>query len=130
MIAYDYPLLGIFWTMMMFFIWIAWFGALFSVIGDIFRSDDLGGAAKAAWTVGVVMVPLLGVMIYLLTRGEGMHGRKLAEERAEQANLDAFVRDVSSSSDPADELIKLNELRSNGVITQDELDRHKAKLLS
>ncbi len=130
MIAYDYPLLGIFWTMMMFFIWIAWFGALFSVIGDIFRSDDLGGAAKAAWTVGVVMVPLLGVMIYLLTRGEGMHGRKLAEERAKQANLDAFVRDVSSSSDPADELIKLNELRSNGVITQDELDRHKAKMLS
>ncbi len=130
MIAYDYPLLGIFWTMMMFFIWIAWFGALFSVIGDIFRSDDLGGAAKAAWTVGVVMVPLLGVMIYLLTRGEGMHGRKLAEERAEQANLDAFVRDVSSSSDPADELIKLNELRSNGVITQEELDRHKAKMLS
>ncbi len=130
MIAYDYPLLGIFWTMMMFFIWIAWFGALFSVIGDIFRSDDLGGAAKAAWTVGVVMVPLLGVMIYLLTRGEGMHGRKLAEERAEQANLDAFVRDVSSSSDPADELAKLSELKSNGVITQDEFDRHKAKLLS
>ena len=130
MIAYDYPLLGIFWTMMMFFIWIAWFAALFSVIGDIFRSDDLGGAAKAAWTVGVVMVPLLGVMIYLLTRGEGMQGRKLAEERAKQANLDAFVRDVSSSSDPADELIKLNELRSNGVITQDELDRHKAKMLS
>ena len=64
MIAYDYPLLGIFWTMMMFFIWIAWFGALYSVIGDIFRSDDLGGAAKAGWTVGVVMVPLLGLMIY------------------------------------------------------------------
>jgi hypothetical protein len=130
MIAYDYPLLGIFWTIMMLFIWIAWFGALFSVIGDIFRSDDLGGAAKAGWTVGVVMVPLLGLMIYLLTRGEGMQGRKLAEERAKQANTDAFVRDVSSSSDPADELTKLNELRSNGVITQDEFDRHKAKMLS
>jgi hypothetical protein len=129
MIAYDYPLVGVFWTMMMFFIWIAWFAALFSVIGDIFRSDDLGGAAKAGWTVGVVIVPLLGLMIYLLTRGEGMQGRKLAEERAKQANTDAFVRDVSSSSDPADELTKLNELRSNGVITQDELDRYRAKML-
>ncbi len=130
MFAYDYPLAGIFWTTAMLFIWIAWFSALFSIIGDIFRSDDLGGAAKAGWTVGVVMVPLLGLMIYLLTRGEGMQGRKLAEERAKQADVDAFVRDVSSSSDPADELNKLNELKSNGVITQDEFDRHKAKILS
>jgi hypothetical protein len=129
MMAYDYPLAGIFWTMMMFFIWIAWFGALFSVIGDIFRSDDLGGAAKAGWTVAVIIVPLIGLMVYLLSRGEGMQGRKLAEERAQQADMQTYVRDVSSSSGSADDLATLSELQSNGVITPDEFERQKAKIL-
>jgi hypothetical protein len=130
MIAYDYPLAGIFWTMLLFFLWLAWFSALFGVIGDVFHSDDLGGAAKAGWTAAVIIVPFLGLMIYLLFRGEGMQGRRWAVAQERQAGFEAQVRSAAPSSGAADELNKLIELRSNGVITPDEFERQKAKVLS
>jgi len=130
MIAYDYPLLGLFWTMMWFFLWLAWLSALFGVIGDIFRSGDLGGAGKAVWIVVVILLPLLGVMIYLLARGDGMSQRQIATAQARQAEFDAYVRGVAAPSGPADELSKLGELKTNGVITAEEFERQKAKLLA
>ena len=130
MIAYDFPLAGVFWTLMMLFLWIAWFAALLSVIGDIFRSDDHGGAAKAAWTVAVVIIPLIGLTIYLVSRGDGMHARKVAEDRAKQAATDEYLREVSAPADPAEELALLGELLSHGVITSEEYERQKVKTLA
>lgn len=131
MLAYDYPLLGLFWTMLIFFIWIAWLMILFSSIIDIFRSDDLGGWAKAGWLLFVIVLPLLGVLVYVLARGDGMGRRDLAQAQARQADYDAYVRSaVSSSSGVADELSKLSELQAAGVVTAEEFERQKAKLLA
>ena len=81
-LAYDYPLLGLFWTMLWFFLWIAWLVALFQIIGDIFNSDDLGGWGKALWLIFVIILPLLGVLIYLIARGGGMQRRAIEKARA------------------------------------------------
>ena len=75
MLAYDYPLLGLFWTMMIWFLWIAWIVLLFRVIADIFRSRDLGGGGKALWAIFVIVVPWLGVLVYLIARGDSMTDR-------------------------------------------------------
>ncbi len=130
MLAYDYPILGLFWTMLMLFIWIAWLMLLFHIIFDIFRSDDMSGWGKAGWLLLVIVVPLLGVLIYLIARGDGMTQRQIAQAQAQQADFDNYVRDVSSSSSAADEIAKLGELKANGVITDDEFAAQKAKLLA
>ena len=130
MLAYDYPILGLFWTMLMLFIWIAWLMLLFHIIFDIFRSDDMSGWGKAGWMLLVLVVPLLGVLIYLIARGDGMTQRQIASAQAQQADFDSYVREVSSSSSTADEISKLSELKANGTITDDEFAAQKAKLLA
>lgn len=129
MLADDYPLLGLFWTMLMLFIWVAWLMALFRVIFDIFRSDDIGGWGKAGWMLLVLVVPLIGVLVYALARGDGMRQRDVARAQARQADFDSHVRSTaSSSSGVADEIAKLSELQASGVITGDEFAQQKAKL--
>lgn len=129
MLADDYPLLGLFWTMLMLFIWVAWLMALFRVIFDIFRSDDIGGWGKAGWMLLVLVVPLIGVLVYALARGDGMRQRDVARAQARQADFDSYVRSTaSSSSGVADEIAKLSELQASGVITGDEFAQQKAKL--
>lgn len=131
MLAYDYPILGVFWTMLMLFIWIAWLFILFQVIFDIFRSHDMGGWGKAGWFLLVVVLPLLGVLIYVLARGDGMRERDLQRAQDQQAQMDAYVRQAAgSSSGVADELAKLNDLQSSGVITAEQFEAQKAKLLA
>jgi hypothetical protein len=131
MFAYDYPLLGLFWTMLIFFIWISWLMILFNVVIDIFRSDDLGGGGKAGWMLLVIVLPILGVLIYVLSRGDSMRQREVARAQAHQGDFDSYIRSaVSSSSGVADELSKLGELQASGVITADEFDRQKTKLLA
>jgi len=131
MLADDYPLLGLFWTMLMLFIWVAWLMALFRVIFDIFRSDDIGGWGKAGWMLLVLVVPLIGVLVYALARGDGMRQRDVARAQARQADFDSYVRSTaSSSSGVADEIAKLSELQASGVITGDEFAQQKAKLLA
>jgi len=131
MLAYDYPVLGVFWTMLMLFIWIAWLFILFQVIFDIFRSHDMGGWGKAGWFLLVVVLPLLGVLIYIIARGDNMAERKMADAQAQQADFDSYVRNVSSSSSGiADEITKLGELQASGVITAEEFQSQKAKLLA
>ena len=97
---------------------------------DIFRSDDLGGFAKAGWMLLVIAVPFLGVFIYVMARGDDMTQRDVASAQAQQADFDAYVQSVSSSSGVADEITKLGELQASGVLTADEFDRQKAKLLA
>ena len=131
MLAYDYPILGVFWTMLMLFIWIAWLFILFQVIFDIFRSHDMGGWGKAGWFLLVVVLPLLGVLIYVLARGDGMRERDLKRAQDQQAQMDAYVRQAAGSSGGvADELAKLNDLQNSGVITAEQFEAQKAKLLS
>ena len=130
MLAYDYPLMGAFWTMLMFFLWIAWIMLLFKVFGDIFRSHDMGGWAKALWSIFVILVPFLGVFVYLIARGRAMTERDIEQARAQEQAFKTYVRDAASTGGTAEELTKLAELRESGVITDAEFADQKAKLLS
>ena len=129
MLAYDYPILGLFWTMLILFLWVAWIMLVFQVIVDIFRSD-MGGFAKALWAIFVIVVPWLGVLIYLIANGDKMTGRSIAAAQQQQAQMDAYIRDAAASGGTADELTKLSALRDQGVITAEEFESQKAKLLA
>jgi hypothetical protein len=125
----SYPLLNVFWTMFEFFVWIIWIWLLVMVFFDIFRSHDLSGLAKALWVLFVVVIPLIGVLVYLIARGTGMHER--AEQRAARQDQ-AFRSYVQQSAAPnsADQLAKLADLRDRGVITPEEFASEKAKVLA
>jgi len=129
MLAYDYPLMGVFWSMLWFFLWIIWIMLLFRVIGDIFRSQDLGGFAKVLWLLLVIVVPFFGVFVYMIARGHAMaqHDMNAAQARDEQ--FKAYVQQVAPSSGSADELAKLAELHQSGVLTDAEFAQQKAKVL-
>lgn len=129
--AYQYPLLDIFLTMFWLFIWILWIFLLIRILMDIFRSDDLGGWAKAGWTILVIVLPYLGVFIYLIARGKKM-GEHAAEAAAQQdAASREYIRNAvqSNGSGAADELTRLADLRERGVITDAEFQQAKAKAL-
>ena len=131
MLAYTYPLLSIFWTMLEFFLFFLWIWLLIIIFSDIFRSHDMGGLAKAVWVLFVIILPFLGVLIYLIARGGSMHER--AEKQAEQSQkaFDDYVKKTAGASGSSvDELAKLADLKSKGVITDAEFDAQKAKLLS
>jgi len=131
MLAYDYPILGLFWSMLIFFLWIAWFVIFFQVVIDIFRSHDMGGWAKAGWFVLVLFVPLLGVLIYVIARGDSMSERQFSRARAQQEAMDSYIKQAAGGSGGvADELAKLSELKASGVISDDEFAAQKAKLLA
>jgi hypothetical protein len=129
--AYDYPLLGVFWTMMIWFLWIAWIVVLFRVIADIFRSRDLGGFSKALWAIFVIVVPFLGVLVYLIARGHSMTDRDVQQAQAQDAAFRSYVQDVAATNGgTADELTKLANLQAQGVITDAEFAQQKAKILA
>ena len=131
MLSYDYPILGLFWTMLWLFLWIAWIILLFRVIIDIFRSRDMGGWGKALWTIFVIVLPFLGVFVYLIARGQSMADRDLDEVRSRQAAFQSYVQDVAvSGGSAADELTKLASLRDQGVITDAEFAKQKSRLLA
>ena len=129
MIAYDYPLLGLFWSMMIFFLWFAWLILLFRVFADIFRSQDMGGWAKALWSIFVILLPFLGVFIYVIVNGRAMGERAAADAQQQQAAFDTYVRQTAGTASQADELTKLAALRDNGTLTDAEFTAQKAKLL-
>ena len=131
MLAYDYPLLGLFWTLAFWFLWFAWIVLLFRVIADIFRSHDLGGGGKALWSIFVILVPWLGVLVYLIARGKSMSERDRQQAQARQDEFQAYVKDVATTSTgSADELTKLASLRDQGVLTDAEFAQQKAKILA
>lgn len=132
-LAYDYPLLSAFWTMLWFFLWVLWFILLFRVIFDIFRDDDMSGWAKAGWLVFVIVVPFLGVLVYVIARGRGMGKREIAQARAQQQAFDSYVREAAQGSGPVssvDELARLSEIRARGDISDEEFRRAKELVLS
>ena len=129
MLAYDYPILGLFWTMLILFLWIAWIVLVIHVLIDVFRSD-MGGFSKALWAIFVILIPWLGVLIYIIANGDKMAGRSIAAAQQQQAQVDDYIRSTAGSGGTADELTKLASLRDQGVITSAEFDSQKAKLLS
>lgn len=130
MIAYDYPLLGVFWTMLMFFLWFAWLMLLFRIFGDIFRDSELSGWGKALWSIFVIILPLLGTLIYLIARGDGMARRDLKQAQEAEAAFKDYVRTTAGTGGgTADELSKLADLHAKGVLTDEEFAAQKSKLL-
>ncbi|RAJ38793.1 putative oligomerization/nucleic acid binding protein [Kitasatospora sp. SolWspMP-SS2h] len=137
----NYPLLNIFWTMLELFLWILWFFLLFKIITDIFRSHDMGGGAKAAWTILVILLPFLGVLLYLIVRGGSMHERDLAQAKQADAAFQEYVRKAAgtgggpapsggSSGGHVADLARLADLKNSGALTEEEYQRAKDKLLT
>ena len=129
-VAADYPLLNIFWTIIIVFAWVAWFWVLIIVISDLFSRHDIGGWAKAFWMLFVIVVPFLGVFIYVISQGKGMGERRDKQVKASQQEFDSYVRQVAASDGPADQIAKAKQLLDNGTIDQAEFDRLKAQALA
>ncbi len=130
MVAADYPFLDVLWTMLIFFIWIAWFMILFRVLIDIFRRHDIGGGSKVLWIVFVILLPFLGVFVYIITQSHHMAERDMKQAAGAQAQFDEHVKSVAGSGGPAAEIEKANALLSSGAITQAEFDEIKRKALA
>jgi hypothetical protein len=132
MLAYDYPLGGVFLSMLYFFLFFIWIWILFTVFMDIFRSPDLSGWLKALWSIFVIVLPFLGVFVYLIARGGKMQERKLDEAAQQKQAFDSYVRDAAGSSngDVTSQLAQLADLKAQGVLTDSEFDVQKAKLLA
>jgi hypothetical protein len=130
LIAADYPFLNILWSMIIFFAWVAWLFILFRVIADIFRRHDTSGWGKAAWLIFVIVLPFLGVLIYLIANGDEMGQRDLEHARMAQANMDDYVKSVAGSGGAAAEIDKAKQLLDSGAITQAEFDAIKAKAIA
>ena len=128
MMAADYPFMDVLWTMLIFFVWIIWIWIVVTVLIDVFRRHDIGGFAKAAWVIFVVILPWLGVLIYLIAQHDGMRERSVKQAQAQRAAFDDYVRDTAGGS--AGEIAKAKELLDAGTITQAEFDALKTKALS
>ncbi len=125
------PILDVFWSMLVFFLFIAWIWVLVAVIADVFRSDDLSGAAKALWTIFIIVIPWLGVLIYLISRGDTMADRQMKAAVAQQQATREYIQQAAGSApSTADELKKLSDLKSQGVLSDAEYEAQKAKLLA
>jgi predicted PurR-regulated permease PerM len=128
----SYPLLNIFWTIFELFLWIIWIWILIWIFIDIFRSHDLSGGAKALWVLFVLFIPLVGVLVYLIARGGKMHEHAAQDARQQDQEFRQYVQQAAASSpaSTADQLAKLADLRDRGVISAEEFDREKAKVLA
>jgi len=126
--AADYPLLNIIWTMLVFFGFFLWIMLIFRAFADLFGRDDIGGWAKAGWTILIIFLPLLGVCIYLLSQGRGVTEREAAKAQQSKGEFDDYVRTVAAS--PADDIAKAKELLDSGAIDADEFASLKAKALA
>ena len=128
LIAADYPFLEVLWTILIFFAWVIYIWIAITVLIDVFRRHDIGGWTKAAWVVFIIVLPFLGILIYLITQHDGMRERSAKQVEAQQEAFDKYVRDAAGGS--AAEIAKAKELLDSGAITQEEFERIKAKALS
>lgn len=129
----NYPLLDVFLSMLWFFLWMLWIFTVVWILIDVFRSDDMGGWAKAGWTVFIILLPLLGVLVYLIARGGSMRERQMREAEAREAAFRSQVQEAAGSgggTSAAYELSKLSDLHDRGVLTDAEFERQKAKILA
>ncbi|MEZ0070359.1 heme exporter protein D [Streptacidiphilus sp. MAP12-20] len=133
----NYPMLNLFWTMLVFFMWVLWLFLLFRILGDIFRSQDMGGFAKAMWILFVILLPFLGVLVYVIVRGHSMGQRDVEQAQKQEQALRAYVRDAAATDQQnagggssVDELARLAELRDKGALSEEEFQQAKTKLLA
>ena len=129
-LAADYPFLDVFWTMLIFFLWVMWFWILIAVFGDLFGRKDISGWSKAGWSVFVLFLPFLGVLVYLGVNGSGMAERRVKDVRQNQAQTDEYIRSVATSGGPAAEIEKAKALLDSGAIDQAEFSALKQKALA
>jgi ABC-type multidrug transport system fused ATPase/permease subunit len=129
-LANDFGTGQVFWSMLWFFFFLIWIWLLIVVFSDIFRSHDMGGWAKALWVIGIIIFPYLGILVYLIARGGSMHERAVKQAQAYDQAAQQYIRSVAGSGSPSEELEKLNNLKSQGVIDQAEFDRLKAQIVS
>ena len=128
--SYNYPALDIFWTIIEIILWVIWIWILIYVFIDIFRSRDLSGWGKALWFIFVLFIPLIGVLVYLIARGGSMHERAVQQAQQQDQAMRTYIQETASSPSSADQLAKLADLRDRGVITAEEFEREKAKILA
>ncbi|MER5711424.1 SHOCT domain-containing protein [Streptomyces sp. NPDC042898] len=131
----DYPLLGLFWTMLWFFLWIMWLFLLFKIVTDIFRDRELSGWAKAGWLILCLVLPFVGVLVYVIVRGMGMTQRETAHAEETEAAFQDYIRTSAAGSSSvsgggADELARLADLKEKGALTEEEFRKAKARLLA
>ena len=130
MLAASYPFLDVLWTMCIFFLFFIWIWILITVFADIFRRHDIGGGSKALWIIFVILLPYLGVFVYLISQHDGMAERSMKDVQSARAEQDAYIRSVASSSSPSDQIAQAKQLLDSGAITQNEFDSIKAKALA
>ena len=130
--SYQYPILDFFLTMLYFFLFVIWIWLLIMVFMDIFRSHDLGGWSKALWAIFIIILPFLGVFVYLIARGGKMHERQAQEAAQQQQAFDQYVKQAAGTpgASTADQLSKLSDLKSSGVLSDAEFEAQKAKILA
>jgi hypothetical protein len=129
-IAADYPFLDVFWSMIIFFVWVAWIWMMILILTDVFRRRDLSGWGKAGWTFFLIILPFLGALIYLIAQSDGMAERRAQDVQGQRAQMDDYVRSVAGSGGPAAEIDKAKQLLDSGAITQPEYEALKAKALA
>jgi preprotein translocase subunit SecG len=127
-VAADYPFLEVLWTMLVFFVWVAWFWLLITIAMDVFRRRDIGGGKKTIWLLFMLFIPFIGVLAYLITNHDDMAKRDLERAQAQRAQFDEYVQSVSGGA--AAEIDKAKQLLDSGTITQAEFDAIKAKALA
>jgi hypothetical protein len=128
--AADYPFLDVFWTMLVFFMWVIWFWLLITVFADLFRRHDVSGWGKAGWTALVIVLPYLGVFLYLIAQGKHMAERKMADTQASRAAFDDYVRDVAANGGSTDQIAQAKQLLDSGAIDAAEFEQLKRKALA
>jgi hypothetical protein len=130
MLAANYPFLDVMWTMLVFFAWVIWFWLLITIFSDIFRRHDISGWTKAAWTIFVIILPFLGVFVYMIAESKGMAERNMERAQAAQSQADDYIRNVAVGSDPAEQIAKAKQLRDDGTISSSEFEALKQKALA
>ena len=130
LLAAEYPFLNIFWTMIIFFCWVAWIWMVIAIFGDVFRRHDASGFKKAIWCVFIILVPFLGALVYVIANGDGMAERQRERVQQSESQFAGYVQSVASNGGSASELTKAKTLLDDGTITQSEFDTLKAKVLA
>ncbi|MEU8460913.1 SHOCT domain-containing protein [Streptomyces sp. NPDC029003] len=134
-LAYDYPVLGAFWTVMWIFLWVMWLILLFRIIVDLFRDHEMNGWLKAAWLLFLLLIPFLGVLVYVIARGKNMGRREIKHAQEQQEALNNYIRQTAGTTgttgkNTTDELARLSELKAKGDLTEAEFQQAKQKLLA
>ena len=130
MLGSDYPFLDVFWTMLVFFVWVVWFWLLITVFADIFRRHDISGWGKTGWLIFTIVLPFLGVFVYLISQHDGMDQRNIERSQAERAQLDQYVRETAGGGGAAAEIDKAKQLLDSGAINQSEYEALKQNALA